>query len=275
MRCADTITRFVDYLDGSLGEPERHALEKHLATCPNCRAETQGLSQTWEHLAGIAPDRPDSAAMRLRFDDMLADRIRQAPRIAATMQADPAPGRLRSWLPLHVSSQPLLQVCAAVLLLLAGIQLGREMRPSGSSDVRDLSQEVRNLQQTVALSLMQQDSASERLRGVSWSSQIDRPGNEVTTALIDALMHDANVNVRLASIDALKRFAARDVVRGAAIQALDTPQSPLVQMALIDFVVETRDRGAMGALTRLAHDKTVEASVRNRAAWGAKHLEAV
>jgi hypothetical protein len=269
MRCEDAITRFVEYLNGSLGGPERHELEKHLASCPTCHAETAGLSQTWERLAGIPEAQPDVAAMRVRFDAMLADSVRQASRIA------PPGGRIRSWLQLHVSSQPLVQVCAAVLLLLAGIQLGRELRPYRSSEVQELSQEVRNLQQTVALSLMQQDSASERLRGVGWSNQLDHPGNEVATALIDALTHDANVDVRLASIDALKRFAERDVVRGAAIHALDTQSSPLVQMALIDFVVETQDRGALGTLRRLAQDDTVEASVRNRAAWGVKHLEAV
>jgi hypothetical protein len=269
MRCEDTITRFVDCVSGSLGEPERRELEAHLASCPTCQAESEGLAKTWERLGSIPEVQADSAAMRVRFEGMLADSVRQSSRIARSR------GRIGSWLQLHVSSQPLLQVCAAILLLLAGIQLGRELRPSGSSEVLELSQQVRNLQQTVALSLMQQDSASDRLKGVSWSSQLERPGNEVTAALVDALMHDANVNVRLASIDALKRFADRDAVRSAAIQALDAQSSPLVQMALIDFVVETQDREAIGELRRLAHDATVEASVRDRAAWGVEHLEAV
>jgi len=269
MRCEETITRFVDDLKGSLGVPERRELAVHLASCPACRAQTEGLSQTWEQLAGIPEVQADSAAMRVHFQVMLADNVRQSARIP------PSRGCIRSWLERHVSSQPLLQVCAAVLLLLAGIELGREMRPSGSSDVPALSQEVHNLQQTVALSLMQQDSASERLRGVNWSNQLDHPGNEVAAALIGALMHDANVNVRLASIDALTRFAERGVVRSAAIQALDVQSSPLVQMALIDFVVETQNRGAIGALRRLAQDNTVEMSVRTRAAWGVEHLEAV
>ncbi len=87
-------------------------------------------------------------------------------------------------------------------------------------------------------------------------------------------MHDANVNVRLASIDALKRFAERDEVRRAAIHGLDTQKSPLVQMALIDFVVETQDREALGALRKLSTDTTVNDSVRARAAWGVDHLGA-
>ena len=102
----------------------------------------------------------------------------------------------------------------------------------------------------------------------------DQPGNEVVSALIDTLMHDANVNVRLASIDALKRFAEREVVRSAAVRALDTQESPLVQMALIDFVVETQDREALEALRRLSRDDEANEAVRARASWGINHLEA-
>jgi hypothetical protein len=163
-----------------------------------------------------------------------------------------------------------------VLLIVAGIQVGRQLTAPAttSPDVTALRQEVRDLRQMVTLSLMQQHSASERLKGVSWSNQLDRPGNEVVSALIDTLMHDANVNVRLASIDALKRFAERDAVRTATLHALDTQTSPLVQMALIDFVVETRERDAIGSLRRLARDEQVNEVVRARASWGIDHLEA-
>jgi hypothetical protein len=157
-----------------------------------------------------------------------------------------------------------------------GIQIGRGLQPGtpvSPPEVRELSREVRDLRQMVTLSLLQQQSASERLKGVSWSNQLDRPGDEVVTALIDTLMHDTNVNVRLASIDALKRFAERDIVRRAAVEALDTQKSPLVQMALIDFVVETQDHAALGALRRLSGDAQVNEAVRARAMWGIDQLE--
>jgi hypothetical protein len=173
--------------------------------------------------------------------------------------------------------QPLLHACAALLLLVIGVEIGRAiapgLAPAAAPDLRELSQEVHNLRQMVALSLLQQPSASERLKGVSWSNQLDRPSDEVVAALIDTLMHDANVNVRLASIDALKRFAEREVVRRAAIQALDTQKSPLVQMALIDFIMETRAQGALGTLRRLSRDTTVDEAVRMRATWALDHLE--
>ncbi len=297
MRCKDISAQLADYLAGSLEQNEREALEAHVRSCTACREELDQASHTWQLLGDIPSDATDSSGMRARFDAMLADAVREQEQTAASpakpaqtaaAPAEPAlplarrardarvtpRGRISEWMRRSLGVQPLLQGCAALLVLLVGIQIGRGVKPPPSPEVHELSQEVRDLRQMVTLSLLQQQSASERLKGVSWSSQLERPGDEVVSALIDTLMHDTNVNVRLASIDALKRFADRDAVRTAAVEGLDTQKSPLVQMALIDFVVETREHSALDALRKLASDSTVNESVRTRAAWGIDHLGA-
>jgi hypothetical protein len=272
MRCEDTRAQLVDYLAGTQSDAERQALEQHLQSCDICREELKNVSETWQHLGHLQADQPDSRAMRARFDAMLAD----AQRAQSVVTPMPVRAKTAVWLHRHRGLQPLIQAAAAVLLLVAGIQLGRSLATPAppSADTRALREEVHDLRQMVTLSLMQQQSAIERLKGVSFSNQLDRPGNEVVSALIDTLMHDSNVNVRLASIDALKRFAERDTVRTAAIRALDTQTSPLVQMALIDFVVETQERGAIDALRRLSRDDTTDQAVRARAKWGIDNLGA-
>ena len=277
MRCEDCSAQLADYIDrdlaGTLTDSARQAIESHVLSCQACREEFEGLAATWRQLGNVPAARPDSAAMRARFDTLLAAHVS-----AQSQTASPSPvAKLSNWLRRHGNLQPLLQACAAVILVVAGVQVGRQTvpaSPTASPDMRELRDEVRDLRQMVTLSLMQQQSASERLKGVSWSNQLDRPGNEVVAALIDTLMHDANVNVRLASIDALKRFSEREVVRNAAVRALDTQSSPLVQMALIDFVVETQDRGALETLRRLSRDDMINEAVRARAVWGIDHLGA-
>jgi hypothetical protein len=274
MRCEDNPARFVGYLAGTLADPERDALNEHLQSCDACRAELERVSDTWQRLGDIPAHQPDSRAMRARFDAMLAEAQRSHPRaVPMSMRS-----KMSLWLRQYRSLLPVLQTFGAVALLLVGIQVGRGLATApaatASTDMAALRDEVRDLRQMVTLSLMQQQSASERLRGVSFSNRLDQPGNEVVSALIDTLMHDSNVNVRLASIDALKRFAERDVVRSAAIRALDTQTSPLVQMALIDFVVETQERGAIESLRRLSRDDMTNDAVRARAIWGIDHLGA-
>jgi hypothetical protein len=272
MRCEDISAKSVDYLADALGDAERQELESHLDSCPACRAELDGLSQIWTKLGELPAMGHKSAAMRARFEALLTDRAISISVLPSALRSARNP--IAVWLQRSATLRPALQACAALLLVLIGIQLGRQTVPSGSAEVGELGQEVRELRQMVILSLMQQQSASERLKGVNWSSQLDRPSNEVLAALIDALRHDPNVNVRMASIDALKRFADRETVRAATLEALSTQASPLVQMALIDFVVETRDRDAIDALRRLSRDHTVDPTVRARATWGIDHLEA-
>jgi HEAT repeat protein len=128
------------------------------------------------------------------------------------------------------------------------------------------------MRERVTLSLLHQQSASERLKGVAWSNQIDQPGDRLTAALLDALMHDPNVNVRIATVDALQRFADREAVRRGALEALAEQTSPIVQIALIDFVVEVNGPEAAETLRRLSMDPTVNEAVQARAAEGLAQL---
>src|SRR5678810_726677 len=98
------------------------------------------------------------------------------------------------------------------------------------------------MRQMVALSLMQQQSASERLKGVNWSYQLQQPGNDVLRALLDTLIHDSNVNARLATVDALRQFGDKPVVRRGLIDAMTRGDSPMVRVALIDLAVDLQEK---------------------------------
>jgi hypothetical protein len=262
MRCEDISQKLPDFIAGRAGPAEHAAIEQHLEGCPACLSETEGLASTWRLLGDSPAPAPDSPAMRARLDASI-----ERERFASSRVHEPTSRRFH-W------NHPLVTACAASLVLAVGVVLGRatEHAPAARPEVAALHQELRDLKQMVTLSLMQQQSASERLRGVGFSSSVDRPGDEIIAALLETLKHDANVNVRLASVDALKRFAERDVVRSAAVAALGDQNSPLVQMALIDFVVETKDRKAIGTLRRISADPASNETVRTRAAWGIEHL---
>jgi hypothetical protein len=216
--------------------------------------------------------------MRTRLDAII-DGFEQG---VASAPAPGIRGRLAALLGPQ-SHKRLLRAAAACALLAIGVAIGHYMVPiAGGSDstrpaetsaeIVAMRGELRDLREMITLSLMQQQSASERLKGVSWSGQIDRPSSEVVAALLDTLMHDSNVNVRLATIDALERFASQEVVRRGTIQAVDRQASPLVQIALIDYMVKVNERESIGTLRRISEDPKVNAAVRARAAWGLQQL---
>ena len=97
--------------------------------------------------------------------------------------------------------QPAWQFAAAALLVTAGVGLGHLMTArSDNAGLTELQAEVRHMRQMVAVSLLQQQSATERLRGAEFtSSLIDREGKSLARWW-QTLQHDGNVNVRLAAI---------------------------------------------------------------------------
>lgn len=207
-----------------------------------------------------------------RDDDRSMDRgTRRGSRTAA---ATPTTTRWTS------SWRPAMQMAAALLVAVAGFGAGR-LWPGSSphtelarSEVTELRQELRDMRQMMTLTLLQQQSATERLRGVSWSSQVDRPGSPVLDALLDTLARDPNVNVRLASIEALTQFGQDARIRRGMVDELATNRqdSPLVQIALIDALVGMKERESVGAMRTLAADQKVNEAVRQRATWGADTL---
>jgi HEAT repeat protein len=129
------------------------------------------------------------------------------------------------------------------------------------------------MRQLVALSLLQQQSASERLRGVSWTYRVEPSDTEVLAALLAAVNHDPNVNVRLAAVDALRPFAAGQPTRDAVIQALPSQTDPIVQVALIDLLVDLKETEAAPELRKVAADGSTDVGVRQRAQWALEKLQ--
>jgi HEAT repeat protein len=165
----------------------------------------------------------------------------------------------------------------AASLLIVGVLVGRAL-PAASpavpanGEIAEVRGELRDMRQLLTLSLLQQQSATERLRGVSWTEQLEQPGNEVVAALLDALLHDPNDNVRLATVDALRRFADRDDVRAGTMRAANDVSSPLLQIAAIDFMVETRAPQAADLLREISQNQSMDESVRGRAAQALSRL---
>jgi HEAT repeats/Putative zinc-finger len=262
MNCEETRLILPEYLSESLNEAQELAFSLHLATCEGCRAETERLGSLWKGLALLPGTYPEPAAsVRDRFYDSLAayrhgmESARQGwkEKLAALWPRNPG------W-----------QMGISFALLVLGVGVGYEVRPAGSgsgSEVAQLRGEVSGMRQMVALSLMQQQSAGERLRGVSWAYRVESSDTEVLSALLGTVNNDASVNVRMAAVDALHAFGTSPVTRTAIVQSIPKQTAPLVQIALIELLVDLKVTEASTELKKLSADETVDASVRERAKW--------
>jgi hypothetical protein len=257
MNCEQAQAYFVNLWRAALDAPARAELERHLAECGACRTECEKGRRTWEALGELRAEEP-SERLRVRFYAELHEAERRQRRRE----------RMHGWM-----GNPWVSSAAAVVLVVAGIGVGRMTAARDDSKVADLQHEVADMRQLMALSLLEQQSASERLRGVSYASAVQEPDSDVRDALLRTLDSDPNVNVRLATVDALHRFAGSPEVRHGLARALAREQSPLVQIAILDELVELRERSAVSSVDRLLREPQLNPDVRQRAEWAVRRLQ--
>jgi hypothetical protein len=273
MNCERMRERIPEALAGRLDKAAREALVEHLESCAGCRTEVAELNAVWRGLEPLKTgmDAPPDAGAKVRFQEMLA--AYQAGMAAVQPAARPVVHAPRvAWFP----AQPVWQFAAAAGLLLGGILFGRYLPRAGGGnpEMAQLRAQVENLHQMVALSMLQQPSPSARMRGVTYSEKIAQPDPLVLDALLQAVNRDSNVNVRLSAVDALQKFAADPEVARAMVNSIPGQESPLVQIALLDMLVQWNARGIAPGLARISRDTQMDEMVRQRAGWALHKMEA-
>lgn len=269
MKCERVNELLPDLLAGSANESERVEVQAHCAGCPACKDMVEGLGALWTNLGQLPDERP-SEAMRPRFDAML-EAYQQGMHASGRETSSPSRQTSHGWIERLWPRQPVMQFAAALACIVVGLAGGRWLL-GGGAEIQQLQKEVHATRQLVTLSLLQQNSPSERLKGVTFGARLDPPDPEVLSALLNVLNEDPNVNVRLAAADALVLYKDQPTVRQGLVQSFRKQKSPLVQIALIDLLVQMRERDATTLLQQLSKDTKVDQAVRQRASWGLQRL---
>lgn len=271
MKCEETGELLPDYLQGRLRADQAAEVEKHLAQCAGCGEE----AALWNKLA-LLPEEQPSPALESRFKAMLESYQEgrwEKRNLASEKSKSPGPmlWGLGNWRQL-----PAAGIAWAVLFLACGYFIGKHADrgpdAAAQAQLNEMRQELGATRQMVALSMMQQQSPSQRLEGVSWSTRLPEPDPKVMDALFHTLRFDSSVDVRLAALDALGRYSGRPEVRRELVDVLETNQSPLVQVALIDMLVDLHDRGAVPQFRKFQKDPRIDPTVKKRVDWGIQQL---
>lgn len=269
MLCHEINKLLPDYLTGTISESERFAVESHLSSCPECRSEADTITTVWSRIGVLGEEEPSPgfrAAFYARLEDETRDLEKRGSRGFFSRLSWSGQAGLRP---------SLLQTLIPALCLLVGVIIGHLLtqRVGNGPEVSGLRTELQQMKSMVALSLLdQQQSASERLRGVAWGSRLDQADDKVLQALVNTLNSDPSVNVRLAAVDALQRYSEQPQVRQNLVGSLSRQESPMVQLALIQAVVDLREKDSVQVLRQIAADDRANQVVRERARWGLQQL---
>ena len=254
MNCQEIQLMLIDSLMGELSDDDREAVNQHLSTCPQCSSEAQTMDSTWRELgeADRLRSRSDSDRMMQRFQESLRQ-------FEADLSRTDRPSFSEWWAGLW-GARPLWQMGFSAAVLALGVFLGLSLasRQVSRGEIEELRADLDSMNRAVTV-LLQHESATERLRAVSWSKD-EQPSDVVLDALLQSARLDPNVNVRLAAVDALAEYADQSPIRSGLIDSLAVERSPLVQLAVLEVVAG--DRGfRSGELERILQSSDLDPSV--------------
>lgn len=261
MECKDYREQFTSFLTGSLDQTERNAIEAHLEGCVTCRKEFESSRRIWELMAEFAQPEP-SMSMRADFDVIISNYKDELAE-----KKNPA-GEWINRLTEYWSKQlqPRLAIC--IVLVVIGLFVGYFLHQPGQSvtsynhQIESLTSQVSDMKQVLMLSLLQDPSASQRIRAVAYTEDISNVDLKVINALFTTLNEDPNVNVRLATLDALVKLASEPKVREGLVLSIDLQESPLMQSAIADAMVKLQEKSSVQSLQKLLNKKGLNKMVK-------------
>ncbi len=260
MKCENDKEQITAWINNELSEADRNAFELHLANCAECRQELKA-TQAVLNLMDEVPVPQASADMPVRFQAMLEDY-----KESQIQKANPVTGFIEKLKQLW-SFQPGMQLAYTIVLIVVGLGIGFLINRQGYDSKKEmaaLSSQVHDMKEMMMLSLLENPSASERIRGVSYTNEIKSANKEVTDALLATLNNDPNVNVRLVTLDALTKFTSDPAVREGLIQSISQQESPLVQSALADVMLKLQEKRSVKSFRKLLEQKGLDNSIRSK-----------
>jgi hypothetical protein len=166
----------------------------------------------------------------------------------------------------HFFSWPELapKLALASVTLLIGFIGGYVLQsPSQKTEVSALTQEVSDLKEMMMLSLLEKESATDRLKAVSLTEEMDA-STKVTSALLQTLNNDDNVNVRLAALEALQPYVKNNHVREELIRSIGKQDSPLVQLALAELMAALQEKSSVKELQKVLENERTPKGVKSK-----------
>jgi hypothetical protein len=271
MNCNEVQAVMIDYLDRGVDAETGAAMRAHLMNCEQCRKEVDQMRELLLTMADQEIRQPGQG-LRDSFHVMLqselnmetADDLLRRPRDGNAEKAV-LKGRI-GWM-----------TAAACILLFGGIWIGSMLGNRKASNVSSnlpsnmpdalgaMQKEIKEMKEAMLFSLIDNESASQRIKAVSYAEEMANPDQNVIQVLVSTLNHDKNVNVRLAALYSLASFADSRQVRDSLVTSLPKQTEPLIQVMLINLLAEKKDNRAIAPIRDIISNKNTLPAVKDAA----------
>lgn len=234
----------IEYIDETLEEKDRLLLEAELEKNPEAEILHAQLKEVMQKM-GEASQPVPSEALKKSFEHFLLQELAKKPEAKS------------------VTLSPVLYRIAAgiILLMVVGVTAYWIRKDMQNQDRLARMEKELEVSKRMMMSLLDNEySASQRMQGVSVAYEMNKPDDEIVRVLVRTLNSDPNTNVRLAALDALSKFIEEETVRKSLIESLSTQKDPIIQIALIQLMVQIKEKTVVRQLEKMTRDsKTMEA----------------
>ena len=264
MECYEADSLLIDFLDDQLNSSDKEAVQQHLQTCEACRQALEEYRKLFITIDKNKFEKP-SPALREKFDIMLQSELNidSTSRIIRDEESKIVPMKKQSlWL----------KIAASIILIAGSVWVGTKLSPdlirNDSTQIADLRKQVNEVKEQLMLNLLNEESASERIKAVSYAEEMNNPDSKIIAALVATLNEDKNVNVRLAALYSVTKFSDNPAVMDSLIASLRKQTEPIVQIALINFLTEKKETKAKEPIREILQDKNTLKPVKDIAQKG-------
>lgn len=243
-----TETDLVDYLGGELSAEELSRVETAVANDPALRAELEELSELMAEI-NAAEEPTLSSAADARFETMLAAAVKE--------QGEEAEATVRSLPPRKRYVRAIAAAAAILLIFAAGWYVG------GAEDRATARQLAAT--RTLMLDLMKDSRPSARIQATTVSFDLPAADPQTIADLGHMLRTDESANVRLAALDALRRFPNEPAVREILLSAINETPPDVVRFELIETLVRFNEKRILPYLQDMIDTDSLPRPVRDAA----------
>jgi hypothetical protein len=245
-------SRIIDYLDGQLSETEKAEVERELVSNDEFRKLHNQLSEVMQVMRNVPVLEP-SGKLKVAFERALQSEIAAQTKTKTVF-----------------FSPVVYRIAAGFVLLMAGLGIGYWINKDQvqERELAELKEQVETNRRLMMAMLDNQQSASQRMVGVSVANELEQADDEIVKVLVKTMNEDVNSNVRLAALEALGKFSNEAQVRESLIQSLSVQKDPVVQIALIQLLVTMKEKGVVKQLEQMTKDARTMKAVKDEAYAG-------
>ena len=248
----------IDYIDGRLTSEERRLVEDELRKNQAARKLHDELVEVMTAMEESASFEP-SPVLKENFEKRLKGEMRTSR--GRTIYFNTTFFRVAAAVALMI-------ICGGIGFLISENNAKQE-RLAEMERQMELSRKQLEETKGLMMAMLENDqSASQRIRGVNVAMELPKADEEIVQALFHALHTDRNTNVRVATLEALSKFRDDPDVRKGLIQSLSKISDPMVQIKLIQLLVEMKEKEVVEDLRKIVDDAGTMKAVKDEAYSG-------